>query len=827
MTPLPCPRLTLILLTLAVSAAPRARAAEGVATALTLEQIMSDPDWIGQAPEQPFISADSRHAYYQRKEKGSELRALWRVPLVGGAPEKLAPTDRAAAESAERIFTPDGTRAAWLQRGNVFYTDRLQPRQLTRTGDATALLTFIGTDRVAFRAGKRLLAVELASGLVSLVATLESIADPDEPEKKELLGQQEERLFDVVRLREERRRARVENDRELSRQPAGSPRPLYFGKNKEVRTVSLSPDGRTLLVGLIAADLRGRREHVASFVNADGYTKSEDARTDVGTDKPREESLFLIDLATGKRRPVVLTQLAGLNDDPLSDLRRAATARKKAEAAQGKSPKDAEVTKSSAADEKPAVVSAEKDQKPKARAVAVLGTGDSGVRWSTTGRLAIMLLAYDNKDRWLAEVKLADAQVHAWHRLTDTAWINRTRFNEFDWTSDGAALWFTSEENGYSQLYLARADGIHPLTSGQFEVSSVQPTHDGRWLYYRANATRPGNHEVFRVKLDGTGGEAVTSLGGDNTFDLSADGAQVLVVHSTTTHPAELYVQPSSPSAPARVLTDCVTPEFVNLPQIAPEMIAIPSRAGPPIYSRLYRGPSAAAGSHPAVMFVHGAGYLQNSHEGWSSSYFHEHLFHQLLIRRGYIVLDLDYRGSAGYGRAWRTAIYRQMGTPELEDYLDGIEWLAKNAWVDRARIGIYGGSYGGFLTLMALFKTPDTFAAGAALRPVTDWTHYNHSYTADILNTPDLDPEAYARSSPIEFATGLKHPLLICHGMLDDNVFFQDSVRLVQRLIELKKDTFETAIFPVERHAFTEPNSWLDEYRRIFRLFEREVARR
>jgi dipeptidyl aminopeptidase/acylaminoacyl peptidase len=224
-------------------------------------------------------------------------------------------------------------------------------------------------------------------------------------------------------------------------------------------------------------------------------------------------------------------------------------------------------------------------------------------------------------------------------------------------------------------------------------------------------------------------------------------------------------------------------------------------------------------------MFVHGAGYLQNAHEGWSSAYFHEHLFHQLLIRRGYVVLDMDYRGSAGYGRAWRTAIYRQMGTPELEDYLDGIEWVVKNASVDRARIGIYGGSYGGFMTLMALFKTPDTFAAGAALRPVTDWTHYNHEYTAGILNVPDLDPEAYARSSPIEFAAGLKRPLLICHGMMDDNVFFQDSVRLVQRLIELKKDTFETAIFPVERHSFTEPTSWLNEYSRILKLFEREVA--
>jgi len=198
-----------------------------------------------------------------------------------------------------------------------------------------------------------------------------------------------------------------------------------------------------------------------------------------------------------------------------------------------------------------------------------------------------------------------------------------------------------------------------------------------------------------------------------------------------------------------------------------------------------------------------------------------------LLLAQGYVVIDMDYRASEGYGRDWRTAIYQRMGTPELEDYLDGVEWLVKEANVDRNRIGIYGGSYGGFMTFMALFKTPEVFAAGAALRPVADWAHYNHGYTSNILNTPEVDPDAYLRSSPIEFASGLKHPLLICSGMLDDNVFFQDSVRMVQRLIELKKPQFEMAIYPIEPHGFREPESWLDEYRRIYRLMEREVKNR
>jgi dipeptidyl aminopeptidase/acylaminoacyl peptidase len=199
-------------------------------------------------------------------------------------------------------------------------------------------------------------------------------------------------------------------------------------------------------------------------------------------------------------------------------------------------------------------------------------------------------------------------------------------------------------------------------------------------------------------------------------------------------------------------------------------------------------------------------------------------MFHTFLTQKGYVVIDMDYRASAGYGRDWRTAIYRQMGFPEVEDLEDGVAWIIKNKRVDPQRIGAYGGSYGGFLVFMSMFRKPDLVAAGAALRPVTNWAHYNHGYTSNILNTPDIDPEAYEKSSPIHYAEGLRKPVLICHGMQDDNVHFQDTVLLVQHLIELKKENFETAIYPVEPHGFLQPTSWLDEYRRIFKLMETHV---
>jgi dipeptidyl aminopeptidase/acylaminoacyl peptidase len=456
------------------------------------------------------------------------------------------------------------------------------------------------------------------------------------------------------------------------------------------------------------------------------------------------------------------------------------------------------------------------------------------IAWTSDGRrAAVEIHAGDNKDRWIATLDLDGARLVPRHRETDSAWINWDH-NTIGWLPDDRTLYFESEESGYNHFYAldARDGRIRQLTSGKFEVSSPEPSFDGRTLYYVANAGHPGNYDVWRVDVATGRSEPLTHLGGLTGFWPSVDERQLLVVHSSLTRHDELYVQPNRPGADARRITDTVTSAFQAQRWTVPEIVPIPSSHGAGvIYSRVYTPPApparpaidaaaggARGGKRPAVVFIHGAGYLQDAHYGWSY-YFHEFMFHTVLTRRGWVVLDMDYRASAGYGRDWRTAIYRQMGHPELEDLADGVDWLVRNRDVDRARIGVYGGSYGGFLTLMALFRTPDLFAAGAALRPVTDWSDYNQDYTGAILNTPEVDPEAYERSSPIEFAAGLARPLLICHGMVDDNVFFADSVRLVQRLIELGKPDFQIAPYPVESHSFTRPSSWLDEYRRIDRL--------
>ncbi|HSC47630.1 MAG TPA: prolyl oligopeptidase family serine peptidase, partial [Gammaproteobacteria bacterium] len=242
------------------------------------------------------------------------------------------------------------------------------------------------------------------------------------------------------------------------------------------------------------------------------------------------------------------------------------------------------------------------------------------------------------------------------------------------------------------------------------------------------------------------------------------------------------------------------------------------------IYARLYLPKDySPSKSYPAIVFIHGAGYLQDAHTGWSY-YFHEFMFDTFLNQHGYLVMDMDYRASAGYGRDWRTAIYRQMGHPEVEDITDGAHWLEQNYHADAKRLGVWGGSYGGFMTYMMMFRAPDIFAAGAALRPVGDWADYNDGYTSAILNRPDVDPQAYYDSSPINYAGALKHPLLIMQGMKDDNVFFIDTVHMTQKLIELRNPDFSVMFYPTEHHDFHDASSWLDEYRRIWHQFDTYV---
>ena len=259
---------------------------------------------------------------------------------------------------------------------------------------------------------------------------------------------------------------------------------------------------------------------------------------------------------------------------------------------------------------------------------------------------------------------------------------------------------------------------------------------------------------------------------------------------------------------------------------IIPKFIDIPSRDNKQIKSKIYLPTGFdAKKKYPMVVFVHGAGYLQNTINGWNN-YYREFMFNELLAERGYVVLDIDYRGSAGYGREWRTDVYDFLGGKDYDDEIDAIDFMIKNYGVDERHVGVYGGSYGGFMAEMLAFRAPEKIAAAAALRPVADWKNYYASsevYTAQRLGYPDKNPEAYKRSSPISYADGLKTHLLILHGIVDSNVHVEDSMQLTEKLIRLgKTQYFEEQFYPSENHGFVRPESWTDEYTRILTFFDK-----
>lgn len=789
---------------------------------LTLERIMAR-DWIGTPPEDPYWSDDGKSIFYRQRRPDSEVVDLHRVELASGRSEVVPPAELGRVDAPGGSWSRDRRLRAFVREGDLFVREsgRRSPRQLTRTSELESAPLVLATgDRVAFRRGDAIHAIDLATGLDSTLADLRLAEDPDAtPDRSAFLAAEQLRLFAVLADRERRGDEKREAERAArAADPTRPPAPFYLGEGKTILRADLSPSGTHLLVALATAHPEsqadavgaqgGKEDSMPVFITESGYVETKRIRPKVGTGAPETPTLLLLDLARHTQTALDLASLPGIADDPLAELRRAAEAAKAAAA-----------TSPGASPAATAPSTAPVPAAPKARSVQL-----GEVLWSEDGsRVALQLFSDDNKDRWIAIATPGAATVTTLMHESDPAWLG-WRFTDFGWMKDGRELWYLSESSGYSHLYLQAPGGTRrALTQGPFEVDRPLLARDGRSFFLSANRNAPGNYEAYRVRVDSPELEALTASGGMTYALPSPDEKQLLLTSSWATRPPELFVQAARAGAAPKALTTTTSAAFTAVAWSVPEIVRIPSThfAGT-LQARVYTPAGRTPGSpSPAVVFIHGAGYLQNAHQGWSD-YYREFMFHTLLTRAGYVVLDLDYRASAGYGRDFRTAIYRQMGEPELDDLADGVAWLVANRGVDAGRVGTYGGSYGGFLTMMALFKRPELFAAGAALRPVTDWAHYNHGYASAILNTPEVDPEAYRRSSPIEFAAGLAKPLLICHGMVDDNVAFQDTVRLVQRLIELgKTDLFETAIYPFEPHGFEEPTSWVDEYKRIFELFE------
>lgn len=770
---------------------------------LTLESIMADPDWMGNSPKRPSWSLDGEVVYFSQKENGHSHLNNFSINLSNQKTKELDSDNEYLLHASSHGDTnPSGTHGVFTYQDNLYLLN-IQNKSIeaiTANDEKHTNPRFINETTISYQINYQVFSYDTATKLSSLVVDFKLEEDPNELSVESYLEQSQPRLLDIVDQR--KREAEYQKERTL-KQKIRKTKLWYLGQDIVIRTFKLSPDAKWLILGTTKKELSGKADHMPEFVTEDGYVKNREVRSLVGSVKPLNETFYLFNLHNETKHSLDLSQLPGINDDPLKEFRKRAAQK----------------------------IGYKYQENEGNRAVyAHQWTKNGGVEWtSDSHQAAIQLFSFDNKTRWLVTIDPSKKKISTAHWMTDSAWINDSSFNDFGWLPDNNTLYYLSEEDGYSHLYIKNGKRKpSQLTQGKFEVSDLTISKSGHIIYYRANETHPGNYEVYALDLQKRTRMAVSKMGGLNTYQLSPDEKNLLITHSTTTKMPELYWQKLASEQPAIKITDTMSSLYKKHIWQSPQIVPVKSsEVEDPIYSRLYvpqAKKTKASKKRPAVVFVHGAGYTQNSHQGWSY-YFREFMFHNYLTEKGFVVLDMDYRASKGYGRDWRTAIYRNMGTPELQDLKDGAKWLVDNMNVDPDRIGVYGGSYGGFMTFMAMFKEPELFAAGAALRPVTDWSHYNHGYTSNILNTPQVDPDAYERSSPIEFAVGLKKPMLICHGMVDDNVFFKDTVRLVQKLIELKKTNyFETAIYPVEPHGFKEASSWLDEYTRIDNLFERTL---
>ena len=794
---------------------------------LTVDNIMRGPALVGNEPRGVRWSADGQKIYFQWKrhdEPREKDYDTYTANRDGSGLKKLTEEEARHAPPAGGELSRDKKFTVFTSEGDLFIYDHAagRRRHLTDTSDieTNARLTR-DQRRVYFTRSGNLFVLPLETGALLQLTDIRTGGAPAATgsggrsggaqrgnESQEYLKKEERELLDAVKRRAEQREQQEE------RRKREEPRkPFNLGPRQSIGSLQLSPDEKHVFATVTEAAEGAKSTIVPNYVTESAYTEDIPARTKVGDAQSRSR-LAIISVETGD---VKWADHGQKEIAPQTQSRTERTATERVERREGEQREQQTGGRQGQGERQ----TGETEQSRQAAMERERAVQLFQPLWSDDGTKAVILArSSDNKDRWVLALDPATGKTRVITSDHDDAWVGGPGAFTLGWMKDNQRIYFQSERSGYAHLYTVAYDGGEPkqLTSGNWEVTGVELSDDKSRFFLTTSEVHPGERHLYVMPAEGGGRVRITTAPGNHQAFLSPDEKSMALIYSYSNRPPEVYVSEARAGADWKQVTQSPAPEFSSYGWMEPPIVTFTARDGATVYARLYK-PKNFRPNGPAVIFVHGAGYLQNVHRWWSS-YYREYMFHHLLMERGFTVLDIDYRASSGYGRDWRTGIYRHMGGKDLSDHVNGARWLAREHGVDPKRIGIYGGSYGGFITLMALFTEPDVFAAGASLRPVTDWAHYNHPYTSNILNTPQADAEAYKKSSPIYFAEGLKGALLICHGMVDTNVHFQDTVRLVQRLIELRKENWELAVYPVEDHGFVEPTSWADEYKRILKLF-------
>ncbi|HEX2035346.1 MAG TPA: DPP IV N-terminal domain-containing protein [Chloroflexota bacterium] len=463
-------------------------------------------------------------------------------------------------------------------------------------------------------------------------------------------------------------------------------------------------------------------------------------------------------------------------------------------------------------------------------AVTWLDLGDAEylarVDWTRDGRLLVQL---QPREQSRLELRLYEARGGGYQTLLveeAASWINL--HDDLRPLEDGHFLW-ASERSGFKHLYLYRHDRlVRTLTTGEWQVDAVAGVHGdvaGGQVIFTATRESPLQRHVYRVPLAGGEPERLSDGAGLHQAVVARDGSAFVDTAHDRGQAPRVVVHALRPGAqPSQHVIHA--PQASDDPGFAgPELVTFTSRDGLTLHGALYRpagGSRAGSGPPPLVVSAYGGPHAQLVQESWLMTV---DLRAQFLAQQGFAVWVMDNRGSARRGLAFESAVHRRLGTIEVQDQVDGVRHLVSLGLADPARVGIYGWSYGGYLTLMCLARAPEVFRAGVAGAPVTEWEGYDTHYTERYMGTPQANPGGYREGSVLTHAPRLTRPLLIIHGLVDENVHFRHSARLLDALVKAGAPP-ELLLFPTERHMPRGERDRVTLESRVVDFFVRHLAR-
>ena len=443
------------------------------------------------------------------------------------------------------------------------------------------------------------------------------------------------------------------------------------------------------------------------------------------------------------------------------------------------------------------------------------------VDWMPDGSLCVQL---QNREQTRLDLIRFDTSTRQGATLlteSSDVWVNlHTMFRPL---ADGRFIW-ASERSGFRHLYLYEGDGnlVRQLTAGDWAVDSLSGVDQQAGVAY-FTGTEDGATEchLYSISLEGGAISLLTQEAGTHSVTLDHGFSRFVDVFSDTSTPPTITLRSLRDGSAIHTIHSTDDPRVDELALAPPELVTIQSRDGETLHGALYRpAPEFGDGPHPTVIYVYGGPHVQIVDNHWSMTC---SMRQQYLRSQGYLVFCLDNRGSARRGLAFEGVIKHRMGDVEVRDQVDGVRWLVDSGLADPERVGVYGWSYGGFMTLMCMMQASDVFKMGVAGAPVVHWDGYDTHYTERYMGTPLSNPDGYETSSPLTHVDGLKGDLLIVHGLIDENVHFRHTARLINALIKARKP-YEFLMFPDERHM---PRSQADRIymeERITDFFERNL---